>query len=158
MSAQLISGGSNKEAFKALKNIDRLVKRGVGKAARKAGLALVAETARAIFEKPKGGETVFKKIGGRGRPRRHVTSAPGETFANTTGLWVKTLGYQVLGSDGLEFGFGAGNGNPPPEQAKDLEFGTKNLKARPTIQNGIMMAEETIIAHLENEIGALLKC
>lgn len=158
MSAELISGSTNKEAFKALKSLDKLIRRGVANAARKSGLTLVAETAREIRRKPKGGRTIFLKIGGRGRPRRHVTSAPGETFANTTGLWIKTLGYQLLGSNSLEFGFGAGNGNPPPEQAKDLEFGTKKLKARPTLQNGIMMAEETIIKHLEDEIGALLKC
>lgn len=157
MSAQLIKGATNKEALRMLININDVIERGLKNGARKAGLTLVAETAREIRRKPKSGKTVFIKIG-RGRARRHVTSAPGETFANTTGLWIKTLGYQVLSSDALAFGFGEGNGNPPPEQAEDLEFGTKKLKARPTVQNGIMMAEETIERHLEDEVAVLLKC
>lgn len=150
-------GAENKEAFRIIMNIDKLMRRGLKNGARKAGQTLVAETAREIRRKPKSGKVVRIRIG-RGRARQHVTSAPGETFANTTGLWIKTLGYQVLGSNALAFGFGEGNGNPPPEQAKDLEFGTKKLKARPALQNGIMMAEETMEKHLKDEIEVLLKC
>lgn len=151
------AGAENKEVFRIIMNIDKLMRRGLKNGARKAGQTLVKETAREIRRKPKSGKVVRIKIG-RGRTRRHVTSAPGETFANTTGLWIKTLGYQVLGSNAFAFGFGEGNGNPPPPQAKDLEFGTKKAAARPALQNAIMMAEETIARHLKDEVAVLLKC
>ena len=47
----------------------------------------------------------------------------------------RSLSWRVVG-DILEFGYGAKNDNAP-KYAKFLEFGTRNMEPRPTLDNAI---------------------
>lgn len=83
----------------------------------------------AILKKPKGGRTYVSR-GKLGRRRRHVSSAPGESWANRSGEARRGILFNVVGSEKLIFGNNV-------KHAKFLENGTKRMEARPAHLNAI---------------------
>lgn len=77
--------------------------------------------------------------------RRHVASSPGESWANRSGEARRGLIYSVQGSDQLTFG------NKAPH-AEYLEFGTKNMAARPAHLISINENNRNIINILDENI------
>lgn len=74
-----------------------------------------------------------------GRRRRHQASAPGETHANLTGKLRKSLSWKVHGWQRAEFGYGVATNakERAPFYAPFLEFGTRRMLPRPSLQNAI---------------------
>ncbi len=117
-----------------LKNAENIARESVTRAWFEIGADLKRTASREILRKPKAGITYFR-VDKLGRRRRHVASAPGETHANMTGALRRSIGWKVQG-DELAFGYGASR-DDVPEYAPYLEFGTRRMKPRPSLQNAI---------------------
>jgi hypothetical protein len=136
-----------------INNLGKLMKAGVEFASWTSARGLQSATSREILRKPKGGRTYIRRDR-LGRRRRHVASAPGETHANMTGRLRRSLSFRVNGLE-LEFGYGVTKGDAP-EYAAAIEFGSKRIKSRPSLRNGIKSQRRNIANNIEREIlGAL---
>ncbi len=144
---------NSRKAVLRVKNLSKLTKAGVEHAGYVSGKGLVRATSAEILKKPKGGIT-YIRIDRAGRRRRHVASAPGQTHANMTGALRRALDFKTTSTE-LEFGYGVVKGDAP-KYAGFVEFGTRNMKARPSVQNGIRSQRRNIINNLEREIGKRL--
>jgi len=70
--------------------------------------------------------------------RRHRASAPGETHANLSGKLRDSIGWQVHGTNSLEFGYGVEPSKPAPEHASiEFEHNGQKANARPSLRNNI---------------------
>ena len=122
-------------------NLPRATRRGMTQGWQQLGESLRRDADRDILRHPKSGRLYRVRTGraGRGPLRRHRASAPGETHANITGRARRSLSWKAGGADEMVFGYGVGSnrrGNPPV-YAKMLEFGTRRMDARPSLQNAI---------------------
>lgn len=75
-----------------------------------------------------------------GRWYWHQASAPFETHANLTGNLRRSLGWRVIGTDRMDFGYGVSR--PAPDYAASVEFGhhardNSWVFPRPSLQNNI---------------------
>ncbi len=124
-----------------MRNMRRTAKRGMLSGWIQLGESLKRDANKEILRHPKSGRLYRVRAGrsGRGRLRNHRASAPGETHANITGRVRRSLSWKTSGFDEMTFGYGVGSNKQglPPDYAKDLEFGTKRTKARPSLQNAI---------------------
>ena len=66
---------------------------------------------------------------------RHRASAPGETHANLSGELRKAAGWKVHGNGDMSFGYGLTRSSP--EYDEFVEFGTRNMEARPSLENAV---------------------
>lgn len=135
-------------------NLKRLTKEAVEFAGYTSGQQLIKATSAEILRKPKGGRTYFRRDR-IGRRRRHIASAPGETHANMSGTLRRSLSFRVNSFE-LEFGYGVQKGDAP-EYAASVEFGTRKMAARPSLQNGIRDQRRNIQNNLEREIEGRLR-
>jgi len=102
-------------------------------------------------------ETASKNILKRGRSgrvykykgRRHISSSPGESWANRSGEARRGLIYKVSSPTKLIFG-------NTVEHAKFMEFGTKTIQPRPAHLISIKQNNRNIIKILNNEIKKAL--
>ena len=143
---------SRKAVFK-IHHLQELTKAGVEHAAFITARGLRTATGKEILRRPKGGRVYVSRTRSGAR-RRHVASAPGETHANFSGALRRSLGFKVS-SKHIEFGYGVDKGNAP-EYAEFVEFGTKNMAARPSLQNGIKSQRRNFQANFDREIGKRL--
>lgn len=97
-----------------------------------------------ILRKPKSGR-VYIIRDKSGRRRRHVASAPGETHANLTGKLRRAIAWKVHGNNELTFGYGLGRSSP--EYDEFVEFGTRNMEARPSLENAINFLQANAESH-----------
>lgn len=89
----------------------------------------------------------------RGKSTRNIrASAPGETPANRTGKYRKSMGFQIKTWRSLEV-FSRGD---EAYYSAFLEKGTSRMKPRPGIQNAIRSESATMGAALDNEIRKAL--
>ncbi len=136
----------NRKVFININNISKATRRGMRQGFFQLGNDLVKTASRQILEKPKGGITRRVR---RGKTiRRHTASAPGESPANLSGAYRRSLGYKIHGSSRMEFG--AGNSSVP--YAEFLENGTKNMKPRPGLGNAIRATERNAVQYFINNI------
>lgn len=130
---KVTSPRGNQKVFAELASIEE----GTRKAIRQAWFALgkdLERQARAeARRRPKSGRTYVIRI--RGRIRRHRASAPGESHANITRELIDSVGWKVHGTDSMVFGYGITSG--APRWAPFVEMGTRNMDARPTLENAI---------------------
>lgn len=145
---------NSRQAILRIRNLRKLTRSGVEFAAFTSGKGLVKATSAEILRKPKGGRT-YIRTDRAGRRRRHIASAPGETHANMSGTLRRSLGFKVNPSQ-LEFGYGV-QSNDAPEYAGFVEFGTRRMKARPSLQNGIKSQRRNFQNNFEREIGKRLE-
>ena len=82
-----------------------------------------------ILKKDKRGR-VYNLRTKSGRRRKHRASAPGQTAANLSGTYRKSVDFRVEGANFLEFGASA-------PYAKFLELGTSKMAPRPGLQNAM---------------------
>jgi len=126
------------------------------------GKILRSDTVRFINEKPKHGVVyrIRKSVGGKGlkRIKDYTASAPGEAPGVITGKERGSIGFEVHGSDELEFG--ARGGQDGVDYAKYLEYGnmismsgqgSKNIKPRPHISRAYAERKNYIKTRFENE-------
>lgn len=104
----------------------------------KVGDDLKREASRQVLDRGSKRGRVYL-IRGPGGVRRHRASAPGQSHANLSGRLRRSLSWKVQGSDELEFGYGVASSltTEAPDHAPFVEFGTRNMKARPTLRNAI---------------------
>lgn len=144
---------SSRKAVYRLQNLRKLTRAGVQYAAWQSAKQLQKATSDEIIRKPKRGRTYIIR-GPSGRRRRHVASAPGETHANLTGTLRRSLGFQVSDTE-IEFGYGVFR-TPAPEYAEYVEFGTRRMKARPSLANGIRSQRRNFQNNFDRQIGKRL--
>ena len=133
-----------------VKAIDRDFVRGVRQAWFIAGRILVTQVQKDIKHKPKSGR-VYRLRKGK-RWVNHTASAPGETPANFTGTYRKSMGFQIQGWRRMEFGSRSGSA----DYAKFLETGTSRMKARPGIGNALNAQQNRIRSEMDKSIRRAL--
>lgn len=124
----------NAKVYERAEQLEEQIQRAIRKAWFAIGKDLKSEAETEILRKPKGGRTYIMRS--RGRQRRHVASAPGETHAEMTGRLRKSIGWKVGSPDTLVFGYGV-VGSDDPSYASYVEFGTTKMSARPSLGNAI---------------------
>lgn len=149
----IIIDPASRKAIALIKNLRRLTKEGVEYAAWQSAKQLQQATSQQILQRPKGGRTYIRRDSA-GRGRRHTASAPGETHANRTGRLRKALSYKVSSTE-IEFGYGVTK-NDAPEYAGFVEFGTRRMLARPSLQNGIASQRRNFQNNFDRQIGKRL--
>jgi len=129
-----------------LKEIQIRTRRALRQGMYRIGKDLESTLKRDILKKPKSGRTYTYRTAS-GRRRKHIASAPGETVANRSGNYRRSVGFKV-GHEKIEFGAGA-------EYAGFLENGTPRMGARPSLKNTIKSKYKDmrgdIISALERE-------
>jgi len=120
----------NDRVFGQIEGLEKATKRGLRQSMARVGQALISSANQEILHGVKTGRTYIRRDK-RGRGRRHLASAPGETHANATGDLRRSLSYQKHGTSSLEFGYGVSAGKPVPDYASFVEFGTPGGKIKP---------------------------
>jgi len=151
MSITFKTSAGNSKVFGKIDNIANLTSRGVRAGMFESGNGLVKRANTNILSGIKTGRVYIVRTAG-GRKRRHISSAPSETHANLTGTARRSLSYQLKGTHSLEFGYGVSSGKGAPEYVGWLEFGTRKMKARPTLQNALKDERGNMVQHFENGI------
>lgn len=139
-----ITGGGDTRFFESAENIAANTRFGVEKAWWRSGKDLVAEFKRQVIAKDKTGRLYIVKKGGR--RYKHIASAEGETPANMTGLYRKSISFKVNGAHQLTFGNTA-------EHSIFLEVGTSRMKPRKGLGNTVKATERDIIRNLSSDIS-----
>jgi len=143
-------GRGNKRAFDSIKNAPRETRRALRQANFQIGKDHIDELNRQMLAKDKTGRFYVRRTR-TGRRRLHRASAPGQTAANRTGRMRKSRGFQLSGSDKLEFGI---RGAP---YAAFLERGTKNIQPRPSLLNTVNAVERNTTNRYLMNLKARLK-
>ena len=151
MSVKFIEQRQNDRIEDRINGIEKLTKRGIRQARFKVGHGLIDAASREILKGSKTGR-IYIRRDRTGRRRRHQASAPGETHANLSGDLRKSLSFQIRGADSMEFGYGVSSVKTAPPYAEWVEFGSKRMKARPSLRNAIRAEQGNTIQHFEREI------
>lgn len=151
----------NEKAFLHLAGIATTSQRAIRQAFYNIGKDLLNTSRSMILEGPKSGKVYVVKKGAANRSYRHQSSAPGQAPANLTGNLRKSIGFDVRGSEQLEFGSRSG---PPAagvspnqnvaEYARALELGnnSRNLEKRPYLKPSIVSNQRNATEHFETAI------
>lgn len=115
---------NNRKVILSLQNLDNITVRGKRQAFYAIGAIARKTIQENVSKSPRSGR--IERF--RGRLRR--ASIPGESFANRSGAAKKTIGFDVRGSDELEFGF---RENQDTKYTAYLENGTSKMGKRPTV-------------------------
>lgn len=153
MKVKFLQNASNFKVYAKLNGIERLTKRAVRRGMFKWAKDLKATANQQILAKDKEG-IVYLRRTPSGRRRRHRASAPGQSHANRTGALRKSIGWNVTGSDRLEFGYGV-DGKDTPLYAPFIEFGTFRMKPRPSLQNAINSTLGNAETYFKEELDKL---
>lgn len=151
MSIKLKADTRNQKIFINISNIDNVTRRGLRQGLFQYGHDLKRTASKQILKKPKGGRTYRVKRGSR--TINHRASAPGESPANLTGKYRRSIGFKIRGA--LQMLFGAGNSSVP--YAKWLERGTSKMKPRPGLGNAVKATERNGINYIRNNLERSLK-
>jgi len=143
--------GKSQRVVKSIDEIDHNFKRGIRQGWFRSGDKLIERANEQVLKKPKSGRVYNIRKGNR--LVRHRASAPGQSPANRTGTYRKSLGYKIRGWRDLEFGSTA-RGNAP--YSVFLEQGTQKMKPRPGLGNAVKVEEGKIQRILEAEIKKAL--
>lgn len=150
---RLTESAANQKVFLQIDQLEQRSERGIRQGFFKLGSRLTQELRQELLKKNKRGRVYIRKDRA-GRRRRHRASAAGQTPANRTGNYRKNVGYQIRGSQQLEFGVRNG-----AEYAKFLEDGTSRMAARPGIGNAVKAtardARSFFDSSLERELTVL---
>ena len=144
-------GDNNREVFLSLENIEDNTRRGIRQGFFRLGRLMELTLRREVMSKNKTGRVYRNGKTKTGRQRTHRASAAGETPANRSGNYRKNIGYQIKGSDSMEFGVRDG-----AEYAEYLEDGTKNMAPRPGVGNTVRDTEEDAQRFFESSIETSL--
>lgn len=152
----------NTPVFSEIEDLDGVMRRAI----RQTWFSLardLSKTAKTeIRRKPKSGRTYIIRDK-RGRRRRHVASAPGETHANISGMLARSVTWKVHGMDSMDWGYGIVGGDAP-ERGEWLEDGTLSradggtlMEARPSLQNAITATQGNVQDHFGRHMAAQLQ-
>ncbi len=138
----------NKIVFLKIGQIDEDTRRGIRQGFFRLGSSLRRTASKQILSKNKTGRLYRIRRGGR--MINHRASAPGETPANLSGNYRRNLGFEIHGSEEMEFGGRA-------DYAGFLEDGTGRMAPRPGLGNAIKAEERNAIAYFESSVSSNLK-
>lgn len=130
---EFIAGPMNQRAFVQLGDLEDRTRRGIRRFWFFLGKTLVKSFNTSVLKKPRSGRVYTRRIKGGAR-RRHVASRAGETAANLTGNYRRSIGYKIRGVEEMTFGNRA-------EYAGFLENGTSRMAARPGLGNAVRESE-----------------
>jgi len=130
-------GSNNREVFLSLDNIDENTRRGIRQGFFRLGRLMEVNLKRELMKKNKTGRIYRNGRTKTGRKRRHRASAPGETPANRSGNYRRNVGYQIRGSENMQFGVREG-----APYAEFLEEGTSRMDPRPGVGNTVKDTEK----------------
>jgi HK97 gp10 family phage protein len=156
MTVRFTPGRGNDRVFGRIEGLEKLTRKGLRRGMFKAGQALISEASREILKGTKTG-IVYIRRDRAGRRRRHLSSAPGETHANLSGMLRRSLSYQLHGATEIEFGYGVSSGKSAPDYAGWVEFGTTKMRARPSLGNALRSQQGNLTEHFERGILKELK-
>lgn len=132
MMLKLEADHNNKQVNAQINELEDRTRRGIRQFWFTLGKSLLKSFNEAVLEKPRGGR-VYRVRRGKSR-RRHVASQPGESPANLSGDYRRSAGYQIRGTQEMEFGATA-------DYAGFLENGTSKMRARPGLGNAVKANE-----------------
>lgn len=141
----------NRKVFINIDNIANATRRGIRQGFFQLGKDLVKTASRQILAKPKKGKLYRLKRGNR--IINHRASKAGESPANLSGKYRRSIGYNIHGSSNMIFG--AGNSGVP--YAVWLEEGTGKMASRPGLGNAVKATERNAVNFFSNNIEANLK-
>ena len=127
----------NREVFLSLENIEDNTRRGIRQGFFRLGRLMEKNLRAEVIKKNKTGRVYRNGRTRTGRKRNHRSSASGETPANMSGNYRKNIGYQIHGSDNMQFGIRDG-----APYAEFLEEGTSNMDPRPGVGNTVRDTEK----------------
>ena len=141
----------NEKILLNTKDIAKQTRRGIRQGFFQLGSELKKTANRQILKKPKSGRTYLIR---RGKTRRrHVASAAGESPANISGEYRRSINFKLIGSTKLIFG--AGNSDVP--YADFLETGTKNMESRPGLGNAVKSVQRNARRYFSSNIEKFIK-
>jgi len=145
-----LNGGSIK-VVADLNNLDRNTRIGLRRGWDAVGRILVKSIKDEVLRGKKTGR-IYKVQ--RGKSTRKIrASAAGETPANRTGAYRKSMGFQIDGDKSLEFG--SREGSAP--YSLFLEMGTSRMKPRTGLKNALNAEKTATKKALEDNIQKAIK-
>lgn len=141
-----------------IEGLRQLSTRSIRQAFYRIGKDLKATAAELILEKPKHGRFYWVMI--RGRRRLHQASAPGEAPANMTGNLRRSLDFEVVGADRLEFGYRENFDKSKGRgviYGRRLEEGDDKISPRPGLLLSVKRNERNAIKHFEEQLKRAFK-
>lgn len=149
MTIRFIEAKPNEKAIRELAHTKKSLDRAIRLAWFALGKDLKSEANREILHGQKSGRVYVIRQRGGGR-RRHRASAPGQTHANLTGRLRRSVSYLTHGTDSMSFGYGVSvSGARAPKYAPFVEFGTRRMAARPSLENAINAVQRQGMQHFE---------
>lgn len=148
MTIKVIADPGNQSVIIGLKNAPSATRRGIRLGFFYLGKDLRQGARDGIKRAPKTGR--LYRI--RGRRARHRASAPGEDPANLTGKLRASVGFDVKGSDSMEFGY-----RGSVDYGAFLEEGTNRMKKRPALLRQVNETQANAREHFEREIARALQ-
>jgi len=142
---------SNQDVMRKIDYTSKITQQAVRKAFFVIGHQLVKTAKEQVLKAPKTGRIYRIKRGKR--YKNHQASAAGESPANLSGELRKSIGFEIKGSEQLEFGSGRGG----VKYARYLEEGTKKMAPRPLLGNAFAAEQSQIQQIFSNEIQKALK-
>lgn len=158
---KVILNTKSNPALRSLDYISNKTKAGIRQAFYQAGKSLKSTSSNLILDKNKSGILYTVRLGNS--KRKHQASAPGEAPANLTGNLRKSIGFDVRGSEQLEFGSrdgapaaGVSGKQHVAKYSVFLELGTSRMAARPFLNPSIESNERNIFTSLVEQIKGSL--
>ena len=138
-----------------IENLANMTVRGIRQGFFALGSALLTDMNAEVLKKDKTGRIyIVRTSGGKrgvGKKRRHQASAPGQTPANLTGNYRRAIGYQIYGSDSMEFGI-----RDDADYGTFLDSGSSRMLPRPGVRNTVTkmqgQANEYFMGNIEKEL------
>ncbi len=144
----IIEGKNNRQVLLSLENIEENTRRGIRAGFFRLGSLMRANLRRELLNKNKTGR-IYKNVRLRtgGIKRLHRASGRGQTPANLSGNYRKNVGFQIRGSQSMEFGVRDG--------AEYAEFLEDQLN-RPGVGNTVKATQKQAQNFFESSIQAEL--
>lgn len=154
MTVEMKAARQNDKIFDEFGNVNHNMRQSIRRGWFRLGQDLKSEANKEILKKPKHGRTYILRTRS-GRRRRHVASAPGETHANLSGKLRRSISWKVHGHEKLDYGYGISTTakNKAPFYDAFVEFGTRRMDPRPSLQNSINETQRNAENHFQRELS-----
>ena len=147
-SIEIVNPAGGRRFFESVDNLAARTHFGIEKAMWKSGKDVIGEFNKQVLAKDKTGR-IYIRRNKAGSRRKHQASAAGQTPANRTGFYRKSVGFIV--NQGTSPQLTIGNSAP---YAGFLELGTSRMKARPGLLNSINSSQRDIMRNFTTDILA----
>lgn len=160
MTVEFKAGRQNDKIFDEFGNVNHNMRQSIRRGWFRLGQDLKSEVVKETKKRPRAGATYFFRSK-QGKPKRHVASRSGESHADRTylhlgfGKLTKSTSWKVHGHEKMDFGYGIAvtSKNKAPIYDEWVEFGTKRMNARPSIQNAIKATQRNAEDHFQRELS-----